>query len=264
MKDGQDFIVNIQIVEYIGLFKTLNPHGPKIYDVNIYKTIAKVEILFLTVALVMGIFSMYYTLNDANPFFFYLMVVVGIFDFSLNHIYVIKYSDAIWDFMSVTKLDFLSFKTLKFEKFKYKMATTISLMSCLFIGVAWILLPFILQQDSYLTIHYKNDSYHYHYTSLNFITPVTTEFYNKNYVYFYIFDSIVVFCCLHTLIFYDFIVLTMCICIECQLSRIANAFSEFDYADKSTNSKHIIFVPFKKNKIIICKNNKLHLVGTFM
>lgn len=246
MEDGQNAIINVRIVEYIGFFKTLNPHGPKIYDINVYKTIAKIEIFFLIVALVMAIFSMYYTLTDANPFFFYLMVVIGIFDFSLNHICVIKYSDAIWDFMSVTKLDFLSFKTFKYEKLKYKMATTISLISCFFIGVAWILLPINLQRDNYLTIHYKNDSYHYHYTSLNFITPVTTEFYNQNYVYFYIFDSVVVFCCLHTLIFYDFIVLTMCICIECQLSSIANAFSKFNYLDGSTNSKHTIFVSLNK------------------
>lgn len=240
MENGKNAIIDIQIVKYIGLFKILNPHGPKLYNINIFKLVAKIEIFFLTVALIMIMFSMYYTSNDANRFIFYLMLLVGMFDLSLNHFYVIKNSDAIWDFMSVMKIDFLSLKTIKLKNLKYKLATSISLVSCFFMGIAWIFLPFYLQQDNYLTITFKNDINNYRYTPLNLITPVTEELYDKYFSVFYVFDVIIVICCIHIAIFYDFIVLTTCICIECQLKIIANSYSTFAYMDRPINSKHFV------------------------
>lgn len=49
MGKKQNYIVDMQLMEYIGHFRILNPNEPKIYGINIFKLAVKVELFFLTV-----------------------------------------------------------------------------------------------------------------------------------------------------------------------------------------------------------------------
>lgn len=245
MNDGQNSVVDTLILEYMGLIKILNPHVPKFYDVNLFKLGAKIEILILNLTLIFAAFSIYYSLNDVNTFIPYLMLLVAWADLVLNHFYLIKHSDKIWDLMRITNINFLYSKMstkenmFKAERFKYKMATTISLILIFIICISWIILPLFLRND-YLTIHFKNELYNYRRTPINYILPITNEYFNKHSNVFYAVETIMIICAGHISIFFDFSVITMCTSIECQLQAVANFYSTFRFVDDHTTSKQCL------------------------
>lgn len=244
MDNERNSVIETLVLKYIGLFKILNPHVPKFYDINLFKLVAKIEIFILSLTLILATFSIYYSLNDLNVFIPHLMLLVAWADLGLNHLYLIKYSDIIWDLLLVTNIHFLYSKTptketFKAERFKYKMATTITLSLIFVICISWIILPLFLR-DEYLTISFKNELYRYHCTPINYILPITDEFFNKHSNVFYAVEAIMIICAGHISIFFDFSVITMCTSIECQLKAIANLYSTFMFMEKHTMSKQCL------------------------
>lgn len=234
---GQNSIFDTLILEYTGLFKILNPHSPKFHNINFFKLAAKFELIILTSILFMLIISIYYSSNDLYGFFTYVLLFVGFFDMTLNHFYLIKYSEEIWDFMRIININFLSTEipkkdTFKAERLKYKLATTITMIMASVICISWVFSP-LFRQENKLTIHFRNNVTHnYRITPINLILSITDEFYNQHYELFYAFDSIgIIFIC-HVSTLFDFIVITMCISIECQLKSIGNSYSAFTFVNK--------------------------------
>lgn len=241
MNDGQKSIVNSQTLKYIGVFKFLNPQSPKIYDINIYKLIAKIELLFSTLSLILTTFSIYYSSYDMNLCVPYIFYFVSIFEKSLFQYYIIKYSDNIWDFMHVINKNFIVFNNPIKEPFstepsKYKIAMRTTLYIWVFVSITWIFTP-LVQQKNYRVIHFRNNIYNYHYSVFNFIIPITDKIYNEYFIIIYVIEAIVMICFIHMAILYDSIVITSCISIEYQLQRIANSYSAFKFVGRHVKSK---------------------------
>lgn len=231
MENDTHSIVDTQMVEYTGLFYILNSKARKIYNINILKMIAKIELFILCISAFMFCFSMYYSTNDINSFFNYLMMVVSFCGMSLNQFYLIRNSDAIWDFLRATKVGFLSFntparETIGVERFKYKTVTTITLIWWFFVNMTWIISP-AFQHDSWFIVNYKNSTYQYHFTPMNFIIPVTDGFYNSHYYAIYAFDETVALTTFHVTILFDFLIITSCMSMQCQFRRIGDWYSNF-------------------------------------
>lgn len=232
MDNGQCSIVNTDVVKYLGLFKMLNPQTPKYYNINIFTLFAKIEVFVLVLAEIMLIFSMYYSLSDINLFVNYLMLFIAFFDMSINLFFLIKYSDNIWNCMHVTYMNFLSYnnsrrKIFVDERSKFNLATSITLIVWILVGISWICMPIIFLKHEYLTVNIKNNTLYYRITPFNLIMPISDDFFNKHYNVIYLFDSLVVMCCTHISIVFDSIVFTMCISIQCQLKSIGESYTNF-------------------------------------
>lgn len=243
MDDGHNTIVDTLLLEYTGIFKILNPHVKKFHDINPFKVATKIELYFLNVTLIMTIISIYYSLNNINIFVSYIMLSVAYSGFSFNYYYLLKNSDAIWNILRVSNIDFMYFnipnrKTFRAERFKYKLATTVSLIMMVAVCISWIIMPLFVRH-SYLTIQFKNNLYNYRCSSMNLLLPVTENFYNKYYNVFYIFEVLMIIFGCHSSIFFDFTIITMCISIECQLKAIANSYRKLVIVEKNTFSNHI-------------------------
>lgn len=139
MDDRRQSIVNMQMVEYTGLFKILNPHSSKFYGINVLKVITKVDLFVLILSFLICTVSLHYSTgtNDLNIFMSSLMFFIASFGLGLNQFYLIKYSDAIWECMRVIYVGFLSFDTSmkdssKLKKFKYKTSLNTIIFSCSF------------------------------------------------------------------------------------------------------------------------------------
>lgn len=240
-------------LEFIGFFKILNPNFPKFHDINLYKLTAKVEIILLSITVILSTISMYYSSNDINVFVQYLMLMVAYGDFALNHFYLIKNSNAIWDLMRVTNVNFLHYnpfskKTFMAERFKHKLATTVTIIAVSTICICWIILP-LFMPNNYLTINFKNQLYHYRCTAINYILPITDEFYNEHSNVFYAIETIMIISASHIAIFFDIAIITMCISIECQLKAISNSYSTFVFMNKhALNNNYINFNHLILNK----------------
>lgn len=240
--DGvQNSIVETLLLEYIGVFKILNPHVLKFYKISCFEVATKFQMSIGYVTLIMLVISVYYAINDVNMAASYVMLVVIFFSFNFSYHYLLNNSNEVWNLLRVMNINFLYFKTpstemFKAERFKHKMATTVSLILMINICISWLIMP-LSQRDSYISIIFKNESYHYDCTPLNLILPISDTFYNKHSFLFYIFDAISVICGCHISLFLDFIVITICISIECQLKSIANSYSTL-FMENSTMSKY--------------------------
>lgn len=231
----------MQTLKYIGVFKFLNPQSPKIYDINIYKLIAKIELFFSTFSLILTSFSIYYSSYDMNLCVPYIFYFVSIFEKSLFQYCIIKYSDNIWDFMHVTYKNFIFFNSPIKEQFstepsKYKTAMRTTLYIWVLVSITWIFTP-LIQQKNYRTVNFKNIIYNYRYSVFNFIIPITDEIYNKYFIIIYVIEAVVMICFIHMAIVYDSIVITSCISVEYQLQRIASSYSAFTFVENHVKSK---------------------------
>lgn len=219
------------MIKYNGLFQILNAARDfKFYNIYVFKLSAIIEISFFIVSLFMFVISIYFSSNNPNELVSYIIKFVVFFGLTLNHIYLIKNSDAIWDCMRVMNTDFISNhtprkETFEVERLKYEIATTFTLMSYLFINLSWLLTP-IFQRDNCLTVNFDNLKYEYRCTPFNILILVQEEFQNILYYYIiYVFETLsIIFGC-HVSLLFDFIVITMCTSIECQLQSIANSYS---------------------------------------
>lgn len=88
-----------------------------------------------------------------------------------------------------------------------------------------------------MTINYNNIEYNYIWTPINFILPLSDEFYNKHYVIFYVFDGILVIGSNYAILLFDLTVITICICIECQFQYISSSYNTFVFAESPTKCK---------------------------
>lgn len=234
--DGQNSIFNTLILEYTGLFNMLNPHSPKFHNINFFKLAAKFQLVILTSILFMLFISLYYSLNNFHLFFAYIFLCVAFFDMALNHYYLIKYSEEIWDFMRITNIHFLSTEipkkeTFKAERLKYKIATIITVILSSIICTSWLFSP-LFRRENKMIIHFRNNvTQNYRFTPINLMLPITDEFYNQHYELFYTFDAIgIIFIC-HVSVLFDLTVITMCINIECRLKFIGNSYSALAFVN---------------------------------
>lgn len=256
MDNRQIHIVDMQLIEYTGYFKILNPHEPKMYYTNIYKLAVKIELLILTTSFLISTFALYYTSNDINVFVSYALLFIVGFDITLNHFCLIENSDKIWECLNITKMYFLLSgipreEMVTIEHSRYKIATKSLMISWFVVFISWIFTP-LLQRDQYLTIELKNNTYNYRCLPLNLIMPITdNNIFNPHYIVMYMFEATVIICSTHASLLFDLIVLTVCISIECQLLRIANSYSSFTLLDEPVNSKqYYLYVSCKNCRLI--------------
>lgn len=244
MEAEQNALVNTQLVEYTGLFGILNSNRTIVYGLDIFQLLVKVQLCYFFITLFSLMSSMYYCSKDLNIVLPYLLIFVLILTLSLFNFHLIEYSDNIWSYMLVKNNAFLSFSTpnevlLKSERSKYKTSTIVVLILWTIVFLAWVCSPF-LQLNSYRSININNMTYHYHFTPLNSIFPVTDYIFNKYFILIYFLEAIAVFFCCHSLVLFTFLIFTICISVECQLKRIASLYSTFNFMERHINSKQYL------------------------
>jgi len=93
--------------------------------------------------------------------------------------------------------------------------------------ISWALAPLFVT-NYFLELEVENEIYRYRFNIMNFVFPVTDQFYNDNFmIYYYIeFACLILWC--HCTMNFDILLLSMNVTFKYQLKTLANSFSTFN------------------------------------
>jgi len=89
-----------------------------------------------------------------------------------------------------------------------------------------------------MNVKSKDDTYsQYRYNMLNLIFPVSDQFYNNNFIVFYLLESIALIAYGFSMMIFDNLAVSLCITITYQLKSIALSYSTLGYNHIDTDFK---------------------------
>ncbi|XP_029342689.1 uncharacterized protein LOC115033683 [Acyrthosiphon pisum] len=241
LNDEQNYIVNLKLMKITGFYHLISPRAPKYFGFNVYKVTAAIEVMTGIFSIIMLFLSSYYYLDNTNELMSHFMLVVAIFFSTLKIFWVSRNSETIWNNMDMTCINFLLYTGHKKEILKKARAKSIS-TTILFVilwssvTVAWSISPFFVK-DVYLNIKFKDETRRFRYNSLNYVYPISEEFYNEHFLYFYVVEMLSVVFWGHGTVAYDTFVISICITIAFQLKTIAVSYISLN--DKKGDIKNL-------------------------
>ena len=227
-------------MKLIGFHQLLNPNTTSILGFNIYKLGGYISVIYLMLNLIMCNMSIYYSRYDFFSAARYILFMFALFFTMIKMWFIIIKCDVLWEFLSFTSLDFLSYSGHKkyFLVNARKISIKISYIFTMF-WVAFVVLVVvspIIMKNNYLNIKTKDRKHNlYRYNELNLLFPVSTEFYNENFNVFYLFEIIAVMSYGYSMIIFDILIVSFCITTAFQLRTIASSYNTLGYNHTNTD-----------------------------
>lgn len=251
--EPKEVCINLKLLKLFHFFHLFDPKIKTICNLNVYHIALYIIICVIGCSIMFGMMG-YFTearneLNIANDvqlifccivYFLCLIKIITFFN---------KAND-IWDLLRVTCINFLSSTHCQknvgiLHNYREKLIKTTNYISVILIvlNIQWTLFPLVLL---WLQREDENQSSQRFENIYNFRFPVTTSYYNNNFVIFYIIEnSIVTFMCYTHLISEIFFISLCCVMIaQYEMIQIAykNVNSVLNY--ENSNSKSIVITFF--------------------
>jgi len=234
------YIINIQLMKFIGFHQLLNPNATTLFGYNIFKLGGYMSILYLLLNIIICNISIYYSRFDFTAVVRYIMFMFAQFFTMVKMWFVITKSDLLWTFLNFTSIDFFSYNghqkfiLLKARSKSIKISNIFTVLWVALISL-WSLSP-IIKNDNYLNVKSIDKTHNqYRYNVLNLIIPVSTQFYNDSFYVFYLFEVITLIIFGYAMIIYDYLMIGFCVTITYQLKMIASSYSKLGYINTDTD-----------------------------
>lgn len=225
-----------------GLYYFLRPHVPKMFDLNIFRSITIILIVKLIITILWLAINIFYYNIDIFQAVQYFMLSVSSFASLSKMYYTVRYSGNIWDCIQLTSIHLLSYKyhnrkILEIGRRKSKSFSTIFTILWLCVGASWLMSPFI-STNSFIDVKVGNNiTYRYRLNVLNLIFPVNDKFYNEHFLTYYCIESIMATIWCYFSLTFDITLISMCLTFSYQLRTIENSFRTFGYYRNKSKSK---------------------------
>jgi len=212
-----------------GLYQLMNPRTLKYFGINVYKVVAAIEVMHGVIGVALFIISSFYHMEDTNELMSNFMCTVAIFFSTFKIFWLSINSKRIWNNLDMTSINFLTYPCHKKETLQNGRAKSI-LQTILFVilwssvTVVWVIAP-ILLEDSYVSAKTKDEIRRFRYNIGNNVYPVSEEFYNGHFLYFYAIEFVQLMLWAHGFLTYDTFVIALCISIEYQLKTISASYT---------------------------------------
>lgn len=227
----QNYILNLKLMKITGFYQIMSPDALTFYGYNVYKVIAGIEVAVGVCTTAVLFLSVYY-LDEINEITNHLMLIAALFFATLKIFWVSRNTEIIWNTLDMASINFLSYKGHKKELLKTARARSIPL-SIFFVILwssvffAWSLSPFFLD-GIYLEVEFDGEMRRFRYNLFNYVYPVSEQFYNEHFSYFYGIELIQIIFWAHGTIAYDTFVISICISIVFQLKTIAVSYASLN------------------------------------
>lgn len=233
-ENGKCYIINLHLMKITGLYQLLNPNTSKLFGVNFYKLSGSISVLYLSLVMVMCNISVYYSLSDFAEVVKYLMLIIATLFALIKMYFIIRNSDALWEFVGFTSIDLLPYgghqRAILVDARSISIRVS-KIITSVWVAVItiWILSPIIIN-GNYINVKSNNGTYNrYRYNMLNLLFPVSDEFYNENFKLFYLLETVALLFYGYSMMSFDYLVISMCITITYQLKTIAMSYSTLGY-----------------------------------
>lgn len=217
-------MIDMQIMKLIGFYQFL--HGPKAYGV-FFRVCITIYLLFLPSILIMSLY--YCSVNNINGSVHYLICLMStiLASFKIN-CFRLNIQE-IWNCIIAMSTDRLSYEyhdelLLDMGRNKSKSYAIFFIFIWVSSISIWILSPFFLNEYVH-NIKIGDNIYHYRYNTLNWILPVTDQFYNEHFNIYYVLETLSVICGVYCSIVFDVLLISFCVSIRYQLKTISKSYS---------------------------------------
>lgn len=230
-------ILNIRLLKIAKMFEIFDPKSIKIRGYNVYQIINFVFIFINSMATVGSGWSVYCCLEDYYNAVQYLLISVVYIYNSYKTYYLIRYSDAIWSCIDLTSIDFLSYGRYQTDILRMGRAGCIrftNFLAVLWVGAcfSWMISPLLIKNYLLGDEQYKDGTIN-HLNVFNILFPVSIEFYNNNFILFYVMECIVMAYNSYILILFDIVIFPFFMTIYIQLKTISMAYKTIGYRPSS-------------------------------
>lgn len=229
-QNANNYIMNIKLAVYTGLYQMINPGSPKLFGYNAYHVIVIIYVAFIIVLLVMlsvGVFC--YWINDTQQFVMGLLQLVNYCFACVKVFTIILYSKKIWQCIEVTRVDFLTSCKMYDSTLLNKCLlrsfriTNVYSLFCYTLMVSWYIAPFVLR-NSHMAIKQRDGTYwKYRHNVHNLYLPISAETYNEYFTQIYIMECVFGFSFIEFTVIFDIFIISMCLAISSQIETINNA-----------------------------------------
>ncbi|XP_050057584.1 odorant receptor 46a-like [Aphis gossypii] len=250
-----NLMINTGLMKITGLYHVLDSRSLKIFGHNVFKCLSVVQMSSLILLTVIFLSNIYYFLDDINAVMHYSTLLTSDM-ISIFKLYVtIVNSDTIWNCIQMTSIDDLSYKyhdrrILINGQSKSKSYSILIMFMWMNLIISWSLAPLFVT-NFFLELEVENEIYRYRLSIMNFVFPVTDQFYNENYVIYYCieFTGLILWC--HCTMNFDILLLSMNITFKYQLKTIANSFSTFNIKNYVENNLTKNVEHHKKSELLM-------------
>jgi len=243
LNDEQNYLINLKLMKITGFYQLISPHTSKYFGFNVYKVAAAIEVMSGVFSVSLLFLSSYYYLDNTNELMSHFMLIVAIFFSTFKIFWVSKNSKRIWSNIDMTSINFLTYTGHKKEILQNGRAKSI-LTTILFVilwssvTVAWSISPFLIK-DVYLNVKFKDEVRRFRFNSLNYVYPISEEFFNGHFLYFYAVEMLQAVFWGHGTVAYDTFVISICISIAFQLNTIAASYISLNSRKSKLYSKEL-------------------------
>lgn len=239
--NADNLMINTRLMKKTGFYQLLNSYSPKVFGHNVFKCLSVVQMSILSSSVVVFILNIYYFSNDINTAMGYSLLLTSDV-LSIFKLYsIIKYSDTIWNCIQSTSINDFSYKyherrILEEGRSKSKSYSILIMFMWACLVIFWTLAP-LFATNYFLKAELENKIYSYRFNIMNFVYPVTDQFYNDHFIIYYYIEFIVLALWGHCTMNFDVLLLSMNITFKYQLKTIANSFSTFNTTRYQLTSK---------------------------
>lgn len=275
---NDDYVFNIKLSKYIGLYQILDPSTVKFYNCNVFRIFiifASVFILSISLLCPMGF---YHLMNDVIAFTFYLGVVEQFLISVYKALHIVYYSSDLWKIILNTSYALFSYAFYNRNIFKYWQKHSLNvivlyIMAICFNLVIWTITPFIFNNTLISVKNLDNSYSYYRLNILNVYLPIPAELYNIYFNVFYIMDSTILVSYLICTTIHDIFKIMTCYTLVCQLETVNDGFQTLGennrmYSDKNFGKYPFTFLSSSKIHVITIFNHTFitprRIVGTYI
>lgn len=263
---NDDYVFNIELSKFIGLYQILDPSTVKFYNYNVFHiiiTFASVFILSISLLCPIGFYSL---MNDVIAFTFYLGVVEQFLISIYKALHIVYHSNDLWKIILNTSYTLFSYAFYNRNIFKYWQKRSLNITVLYITAVSfnlliWMVIPFIFN-NTLISVKNLDNSYSYYRLNLfNMYLPISAELYNKYFIVFYFIDSAALVLYLICSMIHDIFKIMTCYTLVCQLETVNDGFQSLGqnnrtYSDKNFSKYPPAFSSSSKIHVIIFCNHK--------
>jgi hypothetical protein len=244
-ENENNLMINTRLMKTTGLYHLLDSRSSKIFGHNVFKCLSIVQMSILVSVMIEFLLNIYYFLDDINTVMQYSILFTSDMLSISKLYYTIVKSDTIWNCIQMTSIDDLSYKyhdrrLLKDGQIKSKSYSILIMFMWMNLTISWALSPLLIT-NYFFKVEVENKIYNYRFNILNFIFPVTDQFYNDNFMIYYCIEFIVMILWGHCTLNFDILLMSMSITFKYQLKTIANSFSKFNITRNDVKSKLYLY-----------------------
>jgi len=249
VQNERNHVFNIRLAKFIGLYQILNPETLKYRGINIYHIVVAFNLLYMgVISIMMNIIGVYCWSVNLPLSMDYFWKAESMFYLIYKWFVIVRYSDAIWNCLSVTRYDFTSLSSQNrqtLDNWRRRSVWLTTFIATMYLSslVSYLSSSLVFSNEKLPVKNHDGSIGNYRQSVMNLYFIVSDETYNAQYNTFYIIES--AYLALSTVLFFtfDLLLISLYFALCCQIKLVCSAFESLGH--KSLHDNHASIGEYK-------------------